>query len=48
MMSSSWGTNIELSIFGESHGQAIGIVIGNLPAGIQLDMVDIRDRKSVV
>ena len=42
MMSSSWGTNIELSIFGESHGQAIGIVIGNLPAGIQLDMVDIR------
>lgn len=42
MMSSSWGTNIELSIFGESHGQAIGIVIGNLPAGIHLDMGDIQ------
>lgn len=42
MMSSTWGTNIELSIFGESHGQAIGIVIGNLPAGIPLDMGDIK------
>lgn len=42
MMSSTWGTNIELSIFGESHGQAIGIVMGNLPAGIKLDMEDIH------
>lgn len=42
MMSSTWGTNIELSIFGESHGQAIGIVIGNLPAGIKLDMEEIN------
>ena len=41
-MSSTWGTNIELSIFGESHGQAIGIVIGHLPAGIKLDMEDIQ------
>ena len=40
-MSSTWGTNIELSIFGESHGEAIGIVIGNLPAGIALDFDDI-------
>ncbi len=40
-MSSTWGTNIELSIFGESHGDAIGIVIGNLPAGIVLDFDDI-------
>lgn len=42
MMSSNWGTNIELSIFGESHGKAIGIVIGNLPAGISLDMDEIK------
>ncbi len=40
-MSSTWGTNIELSIFGESHGEAIGIVIGNLPAGIKLNLEDI-------
>lgn len=42
MMSSTWGTNIEISIFGESHGKAIGIVMGNLPAGIHLDMEEIH------
>ena len=26
-MSANWGNNIELSLFGESHGKAIGIVI---------------------
>lgn len=41
-MSANWGHNIELSLFGESHGQAIGIVIGNLPAGVRLDMDAIR------
>lgn len=41
-MSANWGKNIELSLFGESHGKAIGIVIGNLPAGIELDMEAIR------
>ncbi len=41
-MSSTWGTNIELTIFGESHGQAIGIVMGNLPAGIKLDIAKIK------
>ncbi len=37
-MSSNYGTNIELSLFGESHGKAIGINIGNLPAGVKLDL----------
>lgn len=41
-MSANWGTNIELSLFGESHGKAIGIVIGNLPAGVKLDMDEIN------
>lgn len=40
-MSSTWKNNIELTIFGESHGKAIGIVLGNLPAGIKLDMESI-------
>lgn len=41
-MSANWGKNIELSLFGESHGKAIGIVIGNLPAGITLDFESIK------
>ena len=41
-MSANWGHHIELSLFGESHGQAIGITIGNLPAGIKLDYAAIR------
>ncbi len=32
-MSSSFGNAVEISIFGESHGPAIGVVINGLPAG---------------
>lgn len=32
-MSSSFGEHIRISIFGESHGDAIGVVLDNLPAG---------------
>ncbi|TJX13715.1 chorismate synthase [Tissierella creatinini] len=41
-MSSTWGNNIKLSIFGESHGPAIGINIGGLPPGIELDLEEIK------
>lgn len=34
---SSFGKNIHINLFGESHGKAIGIVINNLPSGITLD-----------
>ena len=30
---SSWGQQIKLSVFGESHGPAIGVVLDGLPAG---------------
>lgn len=36
-MSGVWGKNIKLTIFGESHGPATGIVIDGLKAGLELD-----------
>ncbi len=41
-MSSIWGNNIKLSIFGESHSRGIGGVIDNLPPGIEIDMEEIK------
>ena len=37
-MKSSFGTNFTLTIFGESHGPAVGFVLDGLPAGIRLDL----------
>lgn len=37
-MSSIWNNNLSISIFGESHGPAIGVVIDKLPAGEHIDM----------
>lgn len=41
-MSANWGTKIKYTLFGESHGTAIGIVIDGLPAGLSLDMEEIQ------
>ncbi len=36
-MSSCWGNKVKISIFGESHGKGIGVVVDNLPAGEKID-----------
>ena len=36
-MSCSFGSKIKLTIFGQSHSQAIGCVLDGIPAGIKLD-----------
>jgi chorismate synthase len=41
-MSNIWGMNLKLSIFGESHGDCVGVVVSNLPAGIELDLDKIQ------
>lgn len=37
-MSSTYGEKIKISVFGESHGNGIGVVIDGLSAGAEIDM----------
>ncbi|MBP3937922.1 MAG: chorismate synthase [Clostridia bacterium] len=37
-MSNSFGEKFKITIFGQSHSEAIGIVIDGIPAGVRLDM----------
>lgn len=41
-MSSIWGNKLKLSIFGESHGNAIGVVIDGLPCGFTIDFEKVK------
>lgn len=41
-MSSTWGSNIKLSIFGGSHTGAIGVVLDNLPPNEKIDLDAVR------
>jgi chorismate synthase len=38
----SWGNRLKLSIFGESHGPAIGAVLEGLPAGEAIDLKQVQ------
>lgn len=37
-MSSTYGENLKLSIFGQSHGPAIGMTLDGIPAGLPVDL----------
>lgn len=37
-MSSTYGENLKLSIFGQSHGPAVGMTLDGVPAGLAVDM----------
>ncbi len=41
-MSSTFGRYVNLSIFGQSHGEAIGITIDGFPAGMAIDQAQLR------
>ena len=41
-MSGIWGKKLELSLFGESHGDAIGITINGLPPGFEIDLDQVQ------
>ena len=36
-MGSTWGNAIKISVFGESHGTGIGVVIDGFPSGVAYD-----------
>ncbi len=41
-MSSTYGENLKLSVFGQSHGPAIGMVLDGIPAGLPVDLAALQ------
>ena len=41
-MSSTFGQHLTLSIFGQSHGEAIGVTLDGFPAGMPIDMAHVQ------
>ncbi|MDO5400223.1 MAG: chorismate synthase [Eubacteriales bacterium] len=41
-MSSTYGENLKLSIFGQSHGPAVGMTLDGIPAGLPVDFAELQ------
>ena len=41
-MSGVWGNKLKISVFGESHSAAIGVVVDGVPAGLKIDFDEIK------
>ena len=41
-MSSTYGENLKLTIFGQSHGPAIGMTLDGIPAGLSVDLDELQ------
>jgi chorismate synthase len=41
-MSSTYGENLKLTIFGQSHGPAIGMTMDGIPAGLPVDLEELQ------
>ena len=41
-MSSEFGHLLKISVFGQSHGTAIGVVVDGLPAGEAVDLTELQ------
>ena len=42
-MSSTYGDQLKLTIFGQSHGPAIGMTLDGIPAGLPVDLSLLQD-----
>ena len=42
-MSSTYGEKLKLSIFGQSHGPAIGMTLDGIPAGLPVDFEKLQN-----
>ncbi len=41
-MASVWGQNLTITVFGQSHAEAIGVVVDGLPAGLHIDEEELQ------